>query len=36
MDEFVHVFIHHGCSFVDDEPSSYEELVLDPRCDVDK
>lgn len=36
MDDFVHVFIHHGGSFVDDEFSSYEGIVSSLRCDVDK
>lgn len=36
MDEFVHVIMHYGGSFVDAELSSYEGLVSDVRCDVDK
>lgn len=36
MDEFIHVYIHHGSLFVDDDFSNYEGLVSDLRCDIDK
>lgn len=36
MDEYVHVFIHHGASFEDDELSSYKEIISELRCGLDK
>lgn len=36
MDEYVHVFIHHGVSFEDDQLSSYKEIISELRCRLDK
>lgn len=33
---FVHVFIHHGGLFVDEEVSKYERIVSEMKCDVNK
>lgn len=35
VEVFVHVFIHHGGSFVDKEMSKYERTISKMKCDVD-
>lgn len=36
MEEFLHIFIHDEWSFVDDELTKYECIILELKCDVDK
>lgn len=36
MKEFLHMFIPHGGSFVNDKLTKHEWIVLELKCDVDK